>query len=105
VETDLGVTVSIVTMLEGLSLEEIAGKLVEQLGGGERNGDDHHGGRNGTHHAPRAEASSNGCSTGGRTTSPALVDDLGGYSESELDEMIEDLIGFEDGFDGPTEAN
>ena len=49
-DTNVGATVSIVTVLEGLSLAEIAERIVDQLETGRRGGDGHHGGRDGTGH-------------------------------------------------------
>jgi hypothetical protein len=101
VETSLGVSLSIVTLLEGLSLSEIAGKLSEETGGHERNGDTHHNGdgRNGTPHPALAEPHTNGHAPAETLLLSATVDDLGDLSEWEVDEMIDDLISHEDELD------
>ena len=98
-DTNVGATVSIVTVLEGLSLAEIAERIVDQLETGRRGGDGHHGGRDGTGHQRHDAPGSNGHSIAPRPVKSAPEDELLGLSEADLDAMIEDLISLEDASD------
>jgi hypothetical protein len=107
VETDLGVTLSIVTMLEGLSLTGIAGRILEELDRDAEEAVEHSRHRNGFHASVPGElhssTGSNGHSNGALLAARPTIDDFDDLTESELDQMIDDLISLEDGFDGLTE--
>jgi SAM-dependent methyltransferase/acyl carrier protein len=102
IESALGVSLSIVTMLEGLSVAQIARRIHDDLFHEEMSVvTPPPVYRNGKAHANGAELANGGSVRPARRGLDRMLDDLDDLSESELDTLIDDLTGFGEENDEP----